>query len=208
MNTHVELTLPRTVANKADSYVATLPQNLVFSLLEYSMTDAEGTPSSRHLPDIDAAVSYLSTDFLPAYKKAAGDVPKKLEQASKALTDALQAIRGEIGALSDPGDKTAINSAARTIEDLTVPTIKTFQDSLFEAVLAYEAEHSGFDVDNSALANIAMIAKKINFIAVNASVEAARVGDVGRGFAVIATEIRELSLQAAGAVAKLKEQLS
>ncbi len=48
---------------------------------------------------------------------------------------------------------------------------------------------------------------RINLIAINASIEAARVGDAGRGFAHIAGEIRGLSLKSKDAFDKLLHRL-
>ncbi len=44
-----------------------------------------------------------------------------------------------------------------------------------------------------AIANAEVVGKNIQLIAYNASIEAARIGDLGKGFTVIANEIRELS---------------
>lgn len=44
-----------------------------------------------------------------------------------------------------------------------------------------------------AIANAEGVGKNIQLIAFNASIEAARIGDLGKGFTVIANEIRELS---------------
>ena len=49
---------------------------------------------------------------------------------------------------------------------------------------------------DAAIRQLSEISEMIFFIAVNASVEAARAGDAGRGFAVIGQDIRALSLSA------------
>lgn len=54
------------------------------------------------------------------------------------------------------------------------------------------------------IANAEGVGKNIKFISFNASIEAARIGDMGKGFAVIATEIRELS----GKTQNLLEEMS
>ena len=41
--------------------------------------------------------------------------------------------------------------------------------------------------------SIAQVARKIKIIGLNASIEAARLGEVGRGFSVVASEIQHLS---------------
>lgn len=78
------------------------------------------------------------------------------------------------------------------------PAVMGALDAFREAFIGTVLERQVRSVDraDAAIRKLSQVSKKIFFISLNASVEAARVGDAGRGFAFISQEIRTLSQDA------------
>lgn len=125
------------------------------------------------------------------------------------LAESMQTVTSKTNRLLDntKGAKAMMETAATTMDSLTLTMTNSMQISsnIRESMNELKTLNQSIEdimvlVDN--------ISEETNLLALNASIEAARVGEAGKGFAVVANEVRNLADQSKHSTVSVRDTLN
>src|SRR5690625_946666 len=102
---------------------------------------------------------------------------------------------------------TEIAASGNTLANTLSSNMETFQAHIKELSKEFHSLSAKINETNGFLQDIVNVNEQTNLLALNASIEASRAGEAGRGFSVVAEEIRNLALMTNETAEKITNNL-
>lgn len=177
-------------------------------------TAIHADPKLSELADHAGRLGYEIVDvagFLDAVDSQSASqmmVLKQVESSASGVLEANSAVRNALATVTSVTESTLtkVEGSVDFVREngKRSNTVASWVKALSERMQQVAASLTAVETDNK---NIADIARQVNILAINAKIEAARAGDYGRGFGVVAEAINELSRKTATAAEGIEDNI-
>ena len=172
--------------------------NAVVSRLDFSSNTLSATANSTN------TIAQKSRHYITEQQRSIEETASAITQMSAAVMEVANNAQETAKATHDADSD--INKG-RHIVSSTIDAINGLTEDIISTTEIINRLGDDSQAISGVLDVIRNIAEQTNLLALNAAIEAARAGEQGRGFAVVADEVRTLAVRTQASIAEIEEMI-
>jgi methyl-accepting chemotaxis protein len=200
-----DLTIRMTIKSQDEIGETSQAFNTMLEKFQASIGQVGG--SSTRIAEASKDMSAITLHTTQAIQEQKSQT-EQLATAMNQMTDTVQEVaKNTAEAANGAAQAITESDAGRKVVNRTTETINSLSKSISRASSAIQKVEGDTKNVGTVLEVIRSIAEQTNLLALNAAIEAARAGEQGRGFAVVADEVRILASRTQGATQEIQQMI-